>query len=217
MTKSTDIDWNEVEKDYRAGILSGREMADKYGCAESAIRYRAKRHGWVKGDPHEVRIIAQRKADDAGLPMVPVDPAERIEELGTIAGTVLVEHRKSLALLRGIAVGLSDELLAATQQRDLIEDRIIEFYAAKAEMSPAQAATYRKQMQLALGAVSLGSRSKTAMNLANTMRMVIDGERTNYRLDEEKGDKSYEELLAEIHAAAVALKEPDDPSGSDRG
>lgn len=200
------IDWQAIEADYRAGVLSNRELADKHDVSEAAIRARAKRYGWVKGDPHAVRQIAYAKLDAASLPAPPVDPAERIEELGNIGADILIRHRKQLALLRGVVSDLTDELLDATRNKDMIEDRIIEFYAAKAEMSPAQAAVYRKQMSMALGAVSLGSRSKTAMNLASSLKTVIDQERTNYRLNEETGDATYEQLLKAIHDKVMKPK-----------
>jgi hypothetical protein len=195
-----EIDWTAIEADYRAGVLSNRELAAKHEVSEAAIRARAKRYGWVKGDPYAVRELAYQRADNAGLPVIPVDPAERIEELGKLSGDIIISHRRQLALLRGIAADLSQELLDATRNRDMIEERIIEFYAAKMEMSPIAVAAYRKQMGMALAAVGLGNRSKTALNLANTLKTVIDQERTNYRLDEDTGDKTYEDLLKEVHA-----------------
>lgn len=205
-----EIDWVAIEKDYRAGFLSNRELAAAHQVSEAAIRARAKRYGWVKGDASEVREIAYRKADNAGLQVIPADPTERIEELGNLAGDIIISHRRQLALLRGIAADLSQELLDATRNRDMIEERVIEFYAAKMEMNPIAAGTFRKQMSMALAAVGLGSRSKTALNLANTLKTVIDQERTNYRLDEETGDKTYEELLREVHSKIVKPPEERD-------
>jgi len=42
------IDWEAVERDYRAGTLSLRELSRKHGCSHSAIANRAGREGWTR-------------------------------------------------------------------------------------------------------------------------------------------------------------------------
>lgn len=42
-------DWCAVERDYRTGSLSLREMSLKHGCSHSAIANRAGRNGWTRG------------------------------------------------------------------------------------------------------------------------------------------------------------------------
>ena len=46
------IDWQAIERDYRAGQLSLRDMAGKHGCSHSAIANHADRHGWTR-----VRVV----------------------------------------------------------------------------------------------------------------------------------------------------------------
>lgn len=46
MTDEQYIDWDRLEPDYRAGVLSLRFLAAKYGCSLGAITRRAKRDGW---------------------------------------------------------------------------------------------------------------------------------------------------------------------------
>ena len=45
------LDWDAIGQDYRAGILSLREMACKHACSHSTIANYASRHGWVRCDP----------------------------------------------------------------------------------------------------------------------------------------------------------------------
>jgi hypothetical protein len=42
------IDWMAVERDYRTGALSLREMAQKHRCSHSSIANFADRHGWTR-------------------------------------------------------------------------------------------------------------------------------------------------------------------------
>ncbi|MGO1147629.1 hypothetical protein [Klebsiella pneumoniae] len=41
-------DWEAIESAYRAGVLSLRDIGDKYGVTEGAIRKRAKKFDWVR-------------------------------------------------------------------------------------------------------------------------------------------------------------------------
>ena len=43
------FDWERIEFDYQAGLLSLRDMARPHKVTEGAIRKRAKRDGWVRG------------------------------------------------------------------------------------------------------------------------------------------------------------------------
>ena len=42
------IDWLAIERDYRAGELSLRALAEKHGCSHSTIANFAGRHGWSR-------------------------------------------------------------------------------------------------------------------------------------------------------------------------
>ena len=46
-----DIDWNAVERDYRTGAYSLRELAERHRCSHSAIANFAGRHGWTRSPP----------------------------------------------------------------------------------------------------------------------------------------------------------------------
>ena len=42
------IDWESIEKEYRAGIRALRDIASEFGVAESAIRKRAGTEDWIR-------------------------------------------------------------------------------------------------------------------------------------------------------------------------
>lgn len=69
MSKPT-IDWEAVERDYRAGILSVREIGAKCGCTHTAINKRAKRDGWEREraarQQEPVRLVSD-ELDRAGF------------------------------------------------------------------------------------------------------------------------------------------------------
>jgi len=65
-TPRKQVDWEAIERDYRAGILSLREIAQPHGVTEGAIRKRAKRDLWERDLEAKIRAEAEslvRKAE----------------------------------------------------------------------------------------------------------------------------------------------------------
>jgi hypothetical protein len=60
MTEKKPIDWERIELDYRAGILTLREIADANGISNVAIHKRAKRDGWAR----DLAAKIKAKADE---------------------------------------------------------------------------------------------------------------------------------------------------------
>lgn len=64
-------DWEAIESAYRAGVLSLRDIGEKYGITEGAIRKRAKKLGWVRSGGTQVRKNGtQKKARTSGKPAI---------------------------------------------------------------------------------------------------------------------------------------------------
>lgn len=53
-------DWEAIESAYRAGVLSLRDIGDKYGVTEGAIRKRAKKFDWVRNSGTQVRKMVRK-------------------------------------------------------------------------------------------------------------------------------------------------------------
>lgn len=84
------IDWAGIERDYRDGRMSVREIARWYSVTDGAIRKRAKKDGWERKQqpPH----IERRKVEAEILPPAPtVKPEELPERARGIAGRLLDE------------------------------------------------------------------------------------------------------------------------------
>ena len=99
------IDWADIEKDYRAGVMSVREIARWHLVDEKAIRKKALAEGWERKQkpPH----IDRRQVVVSD--MLP-PPSFKPEELPDRA--------------RGIAARLLDELDAMTAHAGELEDMI---------------------------------------------------------------------------------------------
>ena len=55
------IDWNRIERLYRAGMLTVVEIAKECSVPESNIRYHAKKMGWKRDLTDEVRRTTRTK------------------------------------------------------------------------------------------------------------------------------------------------------------
>jgi len=111
-TKQARIDWEAVERDYRTGKFTLRELAEKHGCTHQAIDKRAKKHAWTK-DLNDVI----RQATDAAL------VAEMVASSGqAVANTVIavaemnkqiiIGQRKRIAQLQEDAAVAKEKLIA---------------------------------------------------------------------------------------------------------
>ena len=54
-----ETDWESIERDYRAGLLSVREMAATYGVSHVAIMKRAKKDGWERDLSAKIKAKAE--------------------------------------------------------------------------------------------------------------------------------------------------------------
>lgn len=159
-------DWEAIESAYRAGSLSIRTIADKYGSNEGTIRSRAKKHGWQRDLTEQVRAATQGK-----LSRTPSrsdvtqrdarEDAEIIEEASDAAAAVVLAHRADLAQWRGIA----GKLCAALAEMGVTAENHDKF-----------------------------ARSLNAG--VDAQLKVIKGERQAYNLDTEEGDKTVSDLAA---------------------
>lgn len=154
MSKNRKVDWGAVEKDYRAGKLSNRQIAEKHSIAESYVRKKAAERGWEKGKPI-------RPPPVSALPK----PGPRPEPLGAvISGDVIAPND---------TVGLAEDILRRQlNELDAITAHIGEIEAAiEAETSGDQNGRRRDAM---MKAVSLPARANVLKTLMQA-KDLIDG------------------------------------------
>jgi len=80
--------WLQVEVDYRAGLGTNQELAEKYGIHPNAIGLRAKKYGWVRQPGEAKRQLVEAKM---ALHKQTVDEtvAETVEREATADAAVL--------------------------------------------------------------------------------------------------------------------------------
>lgn len=122
MSDRKPIDWEAIEREYRAGQLSVREIARQYGLSETAIRKRAKSDGWSRPLADKVREAVREKlvradgSQDQRANQTAND-REIVENSAARGFNVVTTHRRDIEQLHGLkrilATRLSDILHGA--------------------------------------------------------------------------------------------------------
>ncbi|MFT0547480.1 hypothetical protein ACMHYO_14255 [Allopusillimonas ginsengisoli] len=201
-------DWERIEADYRAGLLSVREIAASQGITEGAIRKRAKRDDWIR----DLKAKIHAKADDL------VRKAEVRSEVRTdravidsnaqVIVDVRLSHRTDIARSRKLTMSLLEELEHQTDNMDLLKELGEIMYRPDDKGTDKLNEAYHK-------VISLGSRTGTMKQLSDSLRTLIGLEREAYGItsdvesgsgDIKKGrglDEFYEDIRVQTESGGA--------------
>lgn len=172
------VDWEAIEREYRAGQLSVSEIARQQGVSHTAINKRAKKEGWTRNLAHKVR---QEVSARLVSPEVSASNARQAIETAAARGVELVrQHQSSLGRANRIA-----ETLMAELERGC--DRIEEIEAAIDDETSEDANSNRRNAMLK--AVSLPTRAATLRELSQALKNLIPLERQAFSLDDSGSDE----------------------------
>lgn len=211
------VDWEGVYREYKAGQLSLRKIAQAYGVSESAIRKRRDREQWGERDltPQVRHSVRAKLASDDGAHDSHSERAayaqdadeayrEQVEREGVEAAAlrgveVVRSHRSDIHRARTLGSDLYEELRESTRDREEIEAEIN-------ETAPNQQAKNKMR-----SAVSLPSRAGAFRSLVQGMKELVQMERQAFNLDENPDGESYEDRLRRVAEQPI----PEDPTPDD--
>ncbi len=108
------IDWEAIEREYRAGQLSVREIARSHDVTDAGIRKRAKHEGWSRDLTEKVRQAAKdavvRNAVRGELSREPADEAETVQTFASRGARAIEGHLARAERLKLLADKLTTEL-----------------------------------------------------------------------------------------------------------
>lgn len=124
MAERKHVDWESVERDYSAGLLSLREIAAKYGVDESGIRYKAKRNGWTRDLSKK---IEQRTEDKLRKDLLrselrsenTISEKEVIEANAQVIVNIKLGHRTSIKKVNSLVESLLDEIETLNESKSV--------------------------------------------------------------------------------------------------
>lgn len=178
------VDWSALERDYRAGIKSDRQLEADYGISRGRIKRRADKEGWVRDLTDQINqeankqlqqsmAVAHRALDQGATP----EQRERqIIEFAAATQVELVQrHRGDLALLRGTSMKIAQHL------SEQVASGYMEIPGGEGE-NPIKVP------------IDLEAAAKTLNNVTGSYQRVVQLERQAFGLDEKesKGNASAE-------------------------
>lgn len=108
MGRRTDIDWEAIERDYRAGALSVLALARAHEVSSSQVRVKAQKHGWTRDLSAAIEARTRAKISAIDISTIVEESARlsadksaesirsAIEHASDIATGIIIKHRASL-------------------------------------------------------------------------------------------------------------------------
>lgn len=182
------IDWEAVSRDYRAGILSTRELGALYGVSHTAINKRAKAEGWERD--LKAQILAKAEAEVSRRAVSTEVSKERqaserqvVEANADAIVRIRLSQRADIQRSRAIVMRLLDELEQQTGPDNA---------ALLAELGEVLRKEDEKGQDklndLYQKVISLPGRAKTMKDLGESLRVLVLLERQAFGLDDPTGE-----------------------------
>jgi len=115
MAEARNIDWDAIERDYRAGILTLREIAAQHDITHGAVNKRAKKYEWSR----DLSAKIEQKREELVSKAAVSSSVSKTDEVSIIksaaelqAGALLVER---------------EEIKALGEHADRLEANLVEF------------------------------------------------------------------------------------------
>lgn len=207
-------DWERIESDYRAGILSLREIAEPFEITEGAIRKRAKAKGWSRDLSAKIKARAEELVRKEAVraegtqPDLRVPEAEIVEVNAQIVAAVDRRHKATSKRGQELVDKLIAELELAT---DNIEDfQTLGELLCKDEETDSGRIKEDKLNKIYHAVISMGGRVDSLKKLAETFDKFAKFERVAYRLEDptpaggEGGDTPLDNEIARRIAFALS-------------
>lgn len=120
------VDWERVENDYRAGLLSVREIASHAGVSHTAIQKRAKAEGWERDLSAKIKakadaLVAKREVAKSVATATAATDRVLIEANAQVIADVRTAHRVDIQRFRQLCLSMLAELEAETANLELFQ------------------------------------------------------------------------------------------------
>jgi hypothetical protein len=178
-------DWERIEVDYRAGLLSVREIAASQGITHTAIQKRAKAGGWERDLSAKIRakadaLVAKREVASLVATEKAATDSVIVEANAQVIAGVRIAHRTDIARSRKLAMSLLEELEIQTDNLDLMKQLGELLHAPDEKGVDKLNDLYRK-------AIELGSRTGVMKALGDTLKTLVTLEREAYGIKVDQG------------------------------
>jgi len=193
-----DLDWDAIERDYRIGQLTIRQIQKKYGVSNGGMMARAKKEGWTRDLSEAVKFATKAKVRQKVVEHVKalVEQSGEVAEQATIKeidlaaninATIILGQQRRVGRLSAVFERVAGELEEVTGRPERIE----EIAQAIAEDDPKAADSIRRLK-------TLTSRLNNLKTATEVMSKLTAEENVAFRLAEVGARNSFDDLILEI-------------------
>lgn len=202
MATTPTIDWELIERDYRAGLLSVREIASAHGVSHVAIGKRAKRDGWERDLSAKIKAKADALVTKSSVTTQvtkeqAVTDRAIVEANAQVIADVRIAHRKDIRRTRNLALEMLRELEATTANVDLFEE-LGEILRSEDDKGA------DKRNDLYNKVISSAQRIDSLKKLSETLKTLIGLEREAFNIDD-KAPPEAPKTQAQVDAELLLL------------
>jgi uncharacterized protein YeeX (DUF496 family) len=209
--KPAKTDWEAIERDYRTGKFTLRELEDKHGANNSTISRNAKRKGWTQDLSTAIKQATNAKLIAAVITEKCSDAqqsaANTVLAAAEVNKDVIMAHRTGLKRITKIQQKLLDQIEQAAENMPDLED-VIEMLRNPDENGVDRANDMMRK------AMARGSLVDDLKKLTEVDERVRKGEREAFGLDDEgddgkgdpRGGKSMTDAERAVRLAAMLAK-----------
>lgn len=201
-SKENAIDWDAIEKQFRLGTKSNKQLADEFGVQPSSIGRRAEKYGWVVDKAEEVEavrnsLLIQAASGNANPNATP--SALEVQAAGVAQAVMVTGHLASLAREDSIAdkilVSIESALDATPGLSEIVE------FVRKADPSGESLQSVGDMLRRAAGRGPIVDDFKKTVETKSRIRK-DQREAAGIDKNSDKPASPYEAILKRIHGAA---------------
>lgn len=176
--KPKKVDWESIEKEYRAGQLSNVEIGKRYGVSEGAIRKKAKQFEWEKDLSQQVRKKVREKLVRSEVRENNANSEEIIDAASNRGVEIIKLHRKDINNLKSEEQKILKEL-GNNPQRTWVGQ-------------------YQGKIVSKNFSITVTDRAQALNNLANVQHKRIQLERQAWNLNDTGDGETIEDVLRRV-------------------
>lgn len=200
-SKENAIDWDAIERQWKLGQKSNKQLAEEFGVQPSTIGRRAEKFGWVQDKAKDVEaatnsLLIQAASGNANPNATP--SALEVKAAAQANADVILAHRTGLVRESSVADKLLTHIESAIDELPTVSE-IIDFVR---KGSPDEPENTTKALEMLRRAASRGALVDDFKKVAESRERIRKGQREAFGIDKE-GDKpafEYEAVLRKVHA-----------------
>jgi hypothetical protein len=191
------IDWESVERDYRCGIKTLRQIGIEHGVSHVAVKKRADKEEWTRDLAAKIKakaesLVTKQAVTRSVTSESRVTENELVEANAKVQADVILSHRIGIPRARAIVMSQLGELEELTNNRDLFQQLGELLYKPDDKGFDRLNEIYQK-------AISFPTRAGAAKTLSEALRILVGIERQAFSIrDEESPSGAHEATLDDL-------------------